>query len=92
MSEKHPAEIECPVCGGDGCEHCRDGWFEVKQCPSRYIGQELIEDIRVISASEQHLPCAGGLLDQSAWWFELRQMLKSEESRIQEEQHKRNQS
>jgi hypothetical protein len=43
----------------------------------------------VVSACEHHLPVAGGLLDQSAWWFELRGLLKSEENRVQEEQAKR---
>ena len=61
----------------------------VKECPSKFIGQELISDISIVSASENHLPVAGGLLDQSAWWFELRQLLRSEEHRITEEQIKR---
>jgi hypothetical protein len=49
----------------------------------------LISDIQVVTASEHHLPVAGGLLDQSAWWFELRNLMKSEESLIQDEQFKR---
>jgi hypothetical protein len=44
-----------------------------------------------VTASEHHLPVAGGLLDQSAWWFELRQLLKAEENRVQDEQQKRRQ-
>lgn len=89
ISEAQPAEIECPACGGDGCSHCSDGYFAVTECPSKYIGSELISDIQVVSASEHHLPVSGGLLDQSAWWFELRSLLRSEESRIQEEQSRR---
>ena len=91
MTKEHPAEIECPECGGFGkdCQHCKDGWYEVTECPSKYIGQELIQDIRIIGASEQHLPVSGGLLDQSAWWFELRSLLKSEEQKITDEQNKR---
>ena len=89
MTPQQPAEIECPECGGEGCEHCKDGWFEVTECPTRYIGQELIQDIHVIGATDTHLPVAGGLLDQSAWWFELRGLLKLEEYRVQEEQNKR---
>jgi len=49
----------------------------------------LIADIQVVTASEHHLPVAGGLLDQSAWWFELKNLLKSEENLIQNEQTKR---
>ena len=89
MTPQQPAEIECPECGGEGCEHCKDGWFEVTECPTKYIGQELIQDIHVIGATDTHLPVAGGLLDQSAWWFELRGLLKLEEYRVQEEQNKR---
>jgi hypothetical protein len=49
----------------------------------------MISDILVTAACEHHLPVAGGLLDQSAWWFELRQRLQSEEHKITEEQMKR---
>ena len=59
------------------------------ECPSKYIGRELIADIKVVTASEQHLPVAGGLLDQSAWWFELKTLLKSEENLIEAEKAKR---
>ncbi|HUS38334.1 MAG TPA: hypothetical protein VMX74_02735 [Pirellulales bacterium] len=89
VSPEFPAEVECPVCDGDGCEECNDGYFQFTECPSKFIGPELISDIQIVTASEQHLPVVGGLLDQSAWWFELRQLLKSEENRIQEEQQKR---
>ena len=82
-------EIECPSCDGDGCNECQDGFFTVSECPAKFIGSELIQDIQVVSACEHHLPVAGGLLDQSAWWFELRQLLKSEENRIQDDQAKR---
>jgi len=81
--------VECPACDGDGCEECDQGYFQFKDCPSKFIGPELIADIKVVSACEHHLPVAGGLLDQSAWWFELRSLLKSEENRIQDEQTKR---
>ena len=77
------------MCSGDGCEDCEDGCFSVTECPSKYIGQELISDIEIVTASEQHLPVAGGLLDQSAWWFELKRILASEENLIQQEQSKR---
>jgi hypothetical protein len=54
-----------------------------------FIGQELISDIQIVTASEHHLPVEGGLLDQSAWWFELKNLLKSEENLIQNEQQER---
>lgn len=89
MSPETPAEIECPVCGGQDCEHCNNGFFEITECPSRFIGGELLADIQVVSASEHHLPVAGGLLDQAAWWFDLKQQLTAEENLIQAEQYER---
>jgi len=79
------------MCGGEGgeCEHCKEGYFEVTECPTKYIGQELIQDIHLIGATDTHLPVAGGLLDQSAWWFELRNLLKLEEHRVESEKEKR---
>jgi len=79
------------MCGGKGkdCGHCSDGYFAVTECPTKYIGQELIYDIQMCAASEYHLPVSGGLLDQSSWWFDLRQLLRREEHKIQEEQDKR---
>jgi hypothetical protein len=37
----------------------------------------------------QHLPVAGGLLDQSAWFLELRSLLKREENMVEREQNRR---
>ena len=91
MTPDQPAEIECPSCAGEGCKECQDGYFSVTECPTKYIGQEMISDIQIVAATDQHLPVAGGLLDQSAWWFELRGLLKSEENRVQEEQNRRRQ-
>jgi hypothetical protein len=43
-----------------------------------------------VGSSDHHLPVAGGVLDQSAWWMELKTLLKTEENRIVEDQQKRN--
>lgn len=89
MNEIQPADVQCPECEGDGCEYCDEGFFKLTECPSRYIGNELISDIQIVSASEHHLPVAGGLLDQSAWWFELRDRLKRDEMQIKAEREQR---
>ncbi len=89
------------MCGGESewisetgdrikCEHCDEGWISSDRVSLKYVGQELLSDIQIVSASEHHLPVLGGLLDQSAWWFELRALLRSEESKIQDDQLKRN--
>jgi hypothetical protein len=55
-----------------------------------YVGQEMIDQINIAgSCTDGVLPQGGGLLDQSAWWFELRSILRSEERRIEDEQIKR---
>jgi hypothetical protein len=89
VTPEQPAEIQCPTCEGEGCKFCDAGYFVIDQCPAKYIGRELIDDIRVVAASEDHLPVAGGLLDQSSWWFELRERLRSEEYLIQDDKSKR---
>jgi hypothetical protein len=77
------------VCGGEGCEECESGSFWLSECPSKYIGPEMIDDLQVIAATQDIMPTAGGLLDQSAWWFELRQELKRQENIIEEERDRR---
>ena len=84
-----PAGIECPVCGGDGCGECDGGTFWLRECPSKFIGQDLVEDLQVVTSTKEILPSAGGLLDQSAWWFELRQTLQYEENQIEEARQRR---
>jgi hypothetical protein len=49
----------------------------------------LIQDIQIVSSCEHHLPVSGGVLDQSAWWFSLKELLKREENLVQNEQAKR---
>lgn len=89
-SDESPAQIECPSCSGTGCGDCADGYFEVRKCPSEYIGRELIDDIELIDSCGDHaLPVAGGLLDQSAWFVSLRQSIKREEANIEREREKR---
>lgn len=89
MTPESSADIECPSCDGEGCEECQDGYFTITECPAKFIGSELIQDIQIVSACEHHLPVVGGLLDQSAWWFELKETLRREENRIQDDQSKR---
>jgi hypothetical protein len=44
----------------------------------------MIDQINVAAACvDGVLPQTGGLLDQSAWWFELRRILNNEENAIQ---------
>lgn len=50
----------------------------------------MIDQINIAGACvDGIMPQSGGLLDQSAWWFELRRILNSEEKKIEAEQAKR---
>lgn len=58
-------------------------------CPSRYIGQEMMYDLHVISSCDGCLPAAGGLIDQTMWYLELKTQLDRDEMRIKEYQASR---
>jgi hypothetical protein len=81
--------IECPQCGGDpdGCEHCRDGYFELASCPQKEIPPELREEIRlaVWVMEKSILPEPGGMLDQDARFYELLNYFQAEVTRSDDE-------
>jgi hypothetical protein len=90
VNSEQRAEIECVMCGGIGCGECENGYMVLSECPSSYIGQELIGDINIVAAcSDGVLPVSGGLMDQSAYWFELSQAMKREINAVEKEQHER---
>lgn len=85
-----PTEIECPDCGGHGCENCNQGLWRLVGCPKKYIDGSLTQAINFASfAIEGHWPLSGGLLEQSAWFIDLVAMLKSEQSLIDSERAKK---
>lgn len=54
------------------------------------VGSELVEDINLASYAEKgHLPEAGGMLDQEAWFVSLWGTLTTYESRIEEDKRER---
>jgi hypothetical protein len=73
-----------------GCKKCDSGWYRVEQCPQSYLGQELIEDINTVDACANGvLPVSGGLMNQSVYYFELSNRLKTERNKIEREQAER---
>ena len=83
--EKGVTMVECPICNGAGdCEHCREGFFVVDRCPREYMGGEFIQAVNYASMSGKgDWPVPGGLLDQAAWFLQLKQELESEQNRIE---------
>ena len=68
------------------CQHCKDGFVEIPECPMEYVGGEFIDAANMASLSGKgDWPVAGGLLDQSAWFVSLVQRLRSERDRIDSE-------
>lgn len=73
----------CPECNGDGV-------FRLTDCPKRFVGWDLAEAINLsASASKGCLPVAGGLLDQSSWFYQLWTTLESEQNKIDAERIER---
>lgn len=90
VTAEQVAEIECVACGGAGCDHCTQGYFVLSECPQEYIGAEIIGDINIVAACENGvLPVAGGLLDQSQYYLELSNAMKSEMALIEKEQREK---
>ena len=91
LSEAEYAQIECPLCDGsaDGCEHCVGGYFRLAICARRYV-QDIVAAVNIAThASAGLLPCAGGLLDQSAWFLDLLTAINNEQNRIDSERLER---
>lgn len=62
----------------------------MEQCPQRYIGPAMIDDINVVTqCRDGTLPVAGGLLDQSAYYLALSSALEREQNLIESEKSKR---
>jgi hypothetical protein len=73
-----------------GCTECDSGFYRVEECPQSYIGSELIQDINIVAACTNGvMPVDGGLLNQSAYWFELKSKLESDQAKIEREQAER---
>lgn len=77
------SQIECPLCNGNGCNECNDGFFMLDKCPREYIGDEFTMAVNLATQSGQgDWPVVGGLLDQSSWFMSLKQHLDYDISRV----------
>jgi NADPH-dependent 7-cyano-7-deazaguanine reductase QueF-like protein len=64
--------MECPSCGGLGCEFCRKkGTVEITQCPLKIVTSDIWLAIELAELYEKGLPpVAGGSLEQSKMFVE----------------------
>lgn len=57
------------------------------ECPRTYLGNDFVQAVNLAGmCGDGILPVSGGLLEQSAWFIDLWQTLKSEQSAIETEQ------
>ena len=93
-----PAGIECLSCNGSGeglkrskCDECGGtGVFELTECPRKFIGRSMTDEINLASwAQKGHLPEAGGMLDQPAWFVDMWGCLDQDQNQIEADIRKR---
>lgn len=98
LTPENPAELECTACDGTAktrdsevCKQCNGtGVFELTECPQKYVGSDMIYDLNIASACRDGvMPVSGGLMEQSAYWFDLWTTLESEQARIDRERMER---
>jgi hypothetical protein len=72
-------ELECPECSGRGCKNCDDGYWELRECPGKFIGQQFHKAKQFADLAKRGiLPVAGGAMDQTQWFLDFCQFYWSE--------------
>tara|TARA_R110000823_G_scaffold145639_4_gene275824 strand:- start:761 stop:1000 length:240 start_codon:yes stop_codon:yes gene_type:complete len=72
-------QVECPVCLGGGCKHCKAGQFELTECPNQYI-KDILYELEILDYMRDGLPpVAGGSPDQTKWVLRASKYLKYQE-------------
>ena len=62
----------------------------VSGCSRDFVGPDMTQAINVAGLCEDGIfPTAGGLMDQSSWFIELWQQLRSDQNRIEADQRER---
>ena len=76
--------MECPACGGAGCEACgQRGRYEVKKCPARALDARTWLAVRLAEAAARGTwPVAGGLLDQAYAFVEAARLIWHDTERL----------
>ena len=86
MDQGELVVLECEQCGGLGCDKCNQrGEYVLEGCPKKAV-QEIVTAVNLCGhADKGHLPVAGGILDQSAWFISFWERFSSEVARIDRE-------
>lgn len=85
-TDREPATIECPSCGGMGCKHCdNDGSFDLTECP-QIRTRETFDFVELADVYEKGLPPRiGGSLDQAQWFVSACRFFWSEKGTLKRE-------
>ena len=77
-----PLEVECPRCGGAGCDACGDGWFKITECPNRWLGRETVQLVGYFDRFRKGLGIASSCqLDETQWTLSAEAFFRAEEGR-----------
>ena len=84
--------IECPICDGIGtigktkCKSCKNGELHLTECPRTMVDAPMVSAINLAAMSgNEGWPVAGGFLDQSAWFMDLKKTLENDRNKIESE-------
>lgn len=55
--------------------------WTLTECPRRFVA-DIVDEVNFAQMADHHLPIAGGLLEQSAWWVDLWMAFKSDCNQI----------
>ena len=64
--------------------------WKLTQCPKRFTA-DVVEEVNLAQLADSHLPTAGGVLDQSAWWVECWLAFRSDSNQIESDKIRREQ-
>jgi hypothetical protein len=64
-TESLPLDLQCPGCGGRGCEACVGGQIQIAGCPRKVCGEQAFALLRLARWADRGiLPWSGSLADQ----------------------------
>jgi len=85
-TQEDPIDIECPSCGGHGCDKCNDGYTRIDGCPTAYCASIYTALDVIDMINKGHLPTSGGTMDQSASIIHATHWFNNEEAKVRNEQ------
>lgn len=83
-NEREPLSVPCPTCDRCGCDECGGiGYFDLCECPRKYVGSEYWELLRYAGLFRKGIPpIQGGALDQESWFMGACEYLWAEQDRV----------